>query len=202
MAIKQDNLDNVQVEVVKEAKPVEDVFGFEAEYTENTGYTTISGKEKTDVTNYTGYYIGDIEIGQTVTGKVEVDYFQNNDKDEITGEYSRKYQNIRVRVIDEEEYIDFYANIPRADENGFITGLNKNFEFFRTGFDLVFSFMRFIDETNVVTADGEEINRINRVNIVNIAKAIDKNERVKIKVIKGANEDYHSWIILDLQKEI
>lgn len=200
MAIKQNNLDDVQVEVVKEAEPVEDAFGFEAEYV--GGYTTISGKEQIPVNDKTGYYIGDLEIGQTVTGKVEIVWFKNEDKDEMTGEYIRGYQNIRARVIDGDEYVDFYANIPRADENGFITGLNKYFDFFRTGFDLVFSFMRFIDETNVVTAEGEEIDRINRVNIVNIAKAIDQHDLVSVKVVKGANEEYNSWIITNMKKGI
>lgn len=198
MAIKQ----QASLEETTVMSEQSDLYGFDAEYTENTGYTTISGKEQIPVNDKTGYYIGDLEIGQMVTGKVEVAYFQNDDKDELTGEFVRKYQNIRIRVIDEDEYVDFYANIPRADENGFITGLNKYFEFYRTGFDLVFSFMRFIDETNVITANGEEINRINKVNIVNIAKAIDQHDLITIKVVKGANEEYNSWIITNLKKGV
>ena len=191
--------EQVKIEEVKETKPTEEFdFGFDAEYEEQKGYTTISGNEQRDVSNATGYYLSDLEIGNIITGYPEVTIFQNNDKNDA-GEFIKKYQNVRVRVIDHDEYIDLYANIPRADENGFIKGLNKYFDFFRTGWDLCFSFMRMISEANVVDKNGEEINKINSINIENVCKKIDSMNYIKCKVVKGANEDYDSWIILDLQ---
>ena len=180
-----------------------DLFGFEAEYDENEGeFKTISDNEPRDVSMATKYDIRDFDIGNVVTGYPEVTIFNNNEKDE-NGEFKKKSQSVRVRIVDgDEEYVDLYANIPRRDDKGFVTGLNKYFNFYRTGFDLVYSFMRFLDETNVVDANGEEINRINKVNIENICKAIDKMEYIKVKIVESGDEDYPSWIILDLKEEL
>ena len=184
----------------KETKQVNLDFGFEAEYDENEGeFKTISGNEPKDVSMATKYDIRDFDIGNVVTGYPELTIFNNNEKDE-NGEYKKKSQSVRVRIVDgDEEYVDLYANIPRRDEKGFVTGLNKYFNFYRTGFDLVFSFMRYFDETNVVTDAGEEINRIKKVNIDNICKFIDMKEWIEIKVIKGANDEYNSFIILNMR---
>lgn len=176
-------------------------FGFQAEYTEFEGYTTISGKEQTNVTNMTGYGIADIDIGNYVTGRPELAIFRNEEKDE-EGNYVRNYMSVRARLIDFDEYVDLYANIPRMDENGFIHNINKFQNFYRTGFDLCFSFMRFMDETNIINSEGEEINKIKSINIENVCKAIDQMEYCKIKIIKGADEQYNSWIILDMKNKV
>lgn len=196
--------DNVNTEQGKKDEKTEQVsldFGFEAEHSEFDGYTTIIGNEQRDVSNAVGYSIADLEIGNIVSGYSEATIFANEDKD-IDGSYVRNYQSVRVRAIDGDEYVDLYANIPRRDEQGFITNLNKFQTFYRTGFDLVFSFMRWIDETMVVDENGEEINKINRVNIDNICKKIDSMEYIKIKIIKGADENYNSWIIMDMKEKI
>lgn len=176
-------------------------FSFDAEYSEFEGYMTLAGHEQTDVHNMTGYGMVDLEIGDIVSGRPEITIFENNDKKD-NGEYVRKYQSLRVRVIDGDEYVDLYANIPRRDENGFIENLTKFSNFYRTGFDLVFSFMRFLDENNVITPDGEEINRIKKVNIEAIGKFIDNMEYCRIKIIAGADENYDSFIIIDLKETI
>jgi len=191
-----DKQEKIEGERVVEQSSIDD-FGFDAEYTESE-YTTISGKEQRNLQGATSYNIGDIEIGNIVTGYPELVIFPNNDKDE-NGEFKRNYQSVRIRAIDHDEYVDLYANIPRRDENGFIEGLNKYSNFFRTGFDLCFSFMRWLDETNVVTSDGEEINRINKINIDNVCKKIDSMDYVKIKIVKGGNDGYNSFIIVDMK---
>lgn len=187
----------------KETEQVNLDFGFEAEYDENEGaYTTISGNEQKDVTNATPYDIRDFDIGNIITGYPELTIFNNNEKDE-NGEFKKKSQSVRLRIIDgDEEYINLYANIPRRDEKGFITGLNKYFDFYRTGFDLVFSFMRFLDETNVIDSNGEEINKINMVNIERICEAIDKMEYIKVKIVASNDVDWPSWLILDMKESI
>ena len=175
-------------------------FGFDAEYNEFDGYTTISGNEQTDVSNMTGYSVADVDIGNFVTGVPEVTIFLNNSKDE-NGNYIKNYQSVRIRLIDYDEYVDLYANIPRMDDRGFIHDLNRYQHFYRTGFDLCFSFMRFIDETNILDENGE-INRINAVNIEKICKTIDQMEYAKIKIINGAVAEYPSWVILDLKNKV
>ena len=176
-------------------------FGFQAEYSEFEGYTTISGKEQKNTNGLTGYSILDMDIGNYVTGEPEVTIFTNNQKDE-NGDFVKNYQSVRIRLFDFDEYVDLYANIPRMDENGFIHNINKYQNFYRTGFDLCFSFMRFMDETNIINSEGEEINRIKAINIENVCKAIDQMEYCKIKIIKGADEQYNSWIILDMKNKV
>lgn len=177
---------------------VNDEFGFEAIY-EDDEYTTISGKEYKDMSMATQYNINDFEIGDVITGYPEITIFPNNEKDE-NGEFKRKSQSIRLRLCDgDEEYVDLYANIPRRDDKGFIENLNKSFNFMRTGFDLCFSFMRWLNEANVITSKGETINRINKINVDNICKKIDSMNWVKVKIVKSNDPAYPSWILLDMK---
>jgi len=195
------SLKDVQVEDMTEQVSLD--FGFKAEYVE--GFKTISGKEPKETDGCLKYTIQDFDIGNKIEGYPEITIFDNNDKDD-EGKYEKNYQSIRLRLFDdtidddEPEYIDLYANIPRRNDNGVIKDINKFFGFYRGGFDLIFSFMRFFDETNVVTEKGEEINKINGANIENICKYIDMQNRVNVKVVKGASEDYPSWIILNMEK--
>ena len=175
-------------------------FGFEADFTESE-YTTISGKEQRNLADATGYGIFDLDVGNIVTGYPEISIFENNEKNDA-GEFIRKYQGIRLRVIDVDEYVDLYANIPRRNENGFIENINKYQNFYRTGFDLIFSFMRWLDESLVITTDGNEINRISRVNIDAICKKMDSMDFIKIKIIEGADADYNSFILMDMKETI
>ena len=195
------NIPEDAIEIVTDDNGQTDLFGFEAEYEPND-YTTISGKEYRDMTGATAYNIQDFELSNVITGYPELTIFPNNDKDE-NGDYKRNYQSIRFRIIDgDEEYVDLYANIPHRDDKGFIHNLNHYQKFYRSGFDLVFSFMRWVNEENVYDDNGETINKIKMVNIDNICKKIDAMEYVKVKIIKGAEEAYPSFIILDLKAEI
>lgn len=199
---EQVKIDDVAETVAPKEETVDiitnDEFGFIGEVTEDE-YTTVSGKEYRDMNRATKYDINDFELGNIINGYPEITIFKNMDKDD-NGEFVRKSQSVRLRIIDgDEEYVDLYANIPRMDDDGFIENLNKSFGFMRTGFDLCFSFMRWIDETNVVTPSGDEINSIKKINIMNICKKIDGFNWVKVKIIKGADEQYPSWILLDMQ---
>ena len=202
MSLKNDNeqanLDEVTENVTDTVS--NDEFGFRAEFSTETEYTTISGKEYMDVSTGSLYTINDFDIGETIKGYPEITIFKNMEKNE-NGEFKRKSQSVRLRLIDigSNEYIDLYANIPRMDEDGFIENLNKSFNFMRTGFDLCYSFMRWLDETNVVTGTGEEINRINKINIVNVCKKIDSHDLVTVKVVKSNDPNYPSWIILNME---
>lgn len=195
------NIPEDAIEIIDDTNGQTDLFGFEAEYEDND-YKTISGKEYRDKTGATAYNIQDFEISNIITGYPELTIFKNNEKDD-DGEYVRNYQSIRLTVCDgDEEYVDLYANIPRMDDKGFIRDLNHYQKFFRTGFDLVFSFMRWVNEANVYDSKGETINKIKMVNIENVCRKIDEMAYVKVKIIKGADEAYPSFIILDLKEEI
>lgn len=172
-------------------------FGFEAEYSEFDGYTTITGKEQKDLPKENGATLDEFAPGTEIDGYPEVTIFDNNDKNG-DGEYKKKYQSVRIRLIDDDEYVDLYSNIPRRTSDGFISNLNEGFDFFRTGFDLVFSFMRFLDETSVLDENGR-INRIKKVNIENICKSIDGYDRVSVRVTNGADNGYNSFVILNME---
>lgn len=164
---------------------------FEAEYEEERTYTTISGKEYIPVHDWTKYGMYDFEVGDEVEGIPEVTWFQNND---------RKYDSLRVRILDDEEYADLYINIPKPDEKGYITDIRKGFDFYRTCFDFIYSILRWRDEHNVVNSDGEEVNVFRKVNIINFAKYLDTMNRISIRITKGnPDSDYNSWIIYQME---
>ena len=164
---------------------------FEAEYEEERTYTTISGKEYIDVHDWEKYGMPDFDIGDEVEGIPEITYFENKD---------RKYDSLRVRVLDDGEFADLYINIPKPDEDGYITNIRKSFDFYRTCFDFIFSVLRYRDETNVVNTDGEEVNNFRKVNILTFAKYVDQMHRINVRITKGNPEsDYNSWIILQME---
>ena len=171
----------------KEEFPLE----FEADYEEERTYTTISGKEYIPVQDWTKYGMYDFDVGDEVEGIPEVTHFENKD---------RKYDSLRVRVLDEEEYVDLYINIPKPDEKGYIKDIRKGFDFYRTCFDFIYSILRWRDETNVVNDDGEEVNVFRKVNIINFAKYLDQMSRISVRITQGnADSDYNSWIIYQME---
>ena len=185
MALKSKNNEQVSFEDLME--------GLEAEYTEDTEYTTISGKPQTNTTEYEKLSIYDFDIGDDIPGTPEISHFKNND---------RKYDSLRVRVIDEtdEEFVDLYINIPKPDENGFVTNIRKSFDFYRTAYDFIYSVLRYQDETNVVDEKGEEKNNFKKVNILKFAKYVDQMEHINVRLIEGNVEsDYNSWIITKME---
>ena len=164
---------------------------FEAEYEETRDYKTISGKEQTDVSEHEQLKMYDLDVGDEFTGKPEVTIFENKD---------RKYDSLRTRVIDGDEYLDLYANIPKRDDNGMITNIRKSFDFYRTCFDFIYSVLRWKNEANVVTKNGEEVNKFNNVKIENFAKYVDSMENIGVRIIDGNIEsDYNSWIIYKME---
>ena len=173
-------------------------FGFEAEITASE-YSTISGKEQTSVSDLQSITLNEISPGLTYDGVPEIVKFHNEGKiNQKTGKKSKGYDSIRVRLVDKSDYLDAYANVPVMDENGFVEKIHRDNEFYRSGFDLIFSFMKYVDETSVLDENGE-INYINKVNLMNILEFIDKMNRVEVKVTKGADNGYNSFIIVDME---
>lgn len=166
----------------------------EFDYEEEREYTTISGKEYINVQTWEKYGIYDFDVGDdTIQGTPEITHFANKDK---------KYDSLRVRVVDEqsEEYCDLYINIPKPDGDGFVTNINKGFDFYRTAFDFMFSVLRYRDETNVVDENGEEKNHFGKVNILLFAKYVDQMDHIQVKITEGNEDsDYNSWIIIKME---
>ena len=163
----------------------------EAEYTEDNGYTTISGKPQADVSEHEKLSIYDFDVGDDITGTPEISHFKNDD---------RKYDSLRTRIINGDEFVDLYINIPKPDEKGIVTNIRKGFDFYRTAYDFIYSVLRYQDETNVVDENGEEKNNFKKVNILRFAKYVDQMETITVRLIDG-NEDseYNSWIITKME---
>ena len=159
---------------------------FEAEYEEERTYTTISGKEQHDVYDWEAMKSYDLDVGDEMSGIPEVTIFENKDK---------KYDSLRLRVLDDGEYLDCYANIPKKDNLGYINNIRKSFDFYRTCFDFVYSVLKFRDERNVVK-NGEEVNTFKKINIETFAKYVDQFKRVTVIITEGNEDsDYGSWQI-------
>ncbi len=171
-----------------------DDIDFEAEYTENENdYTTISGKPQKDISEYSTFKAYDLDVGEDPIGYPEVTIFENDDK---------KYDSLRLRLIidEDEEVLDCYANIPKRDKNGYINNIRKSFDFYRTCFDFLYSVLKWRDERNVVTSDGEEINKFKKINIETFAKYVDQHQRIGVRITEGNPEStYDSWEIYKME---
>ena len=165
----------------------------EFDYEEEKTYTTISGKEYMDVSSWEKYGMYDFDAGDDLEGIPEITWFQNKDK---------KYDSLRARILDQtaDEYADLYINIPKPDDKGFITNINKSLDFYRTAFDFIFSVLRWKDETNVIDINGEEKNHFGKVNIILFAKYVDQMKHISARITKGnESSDYNSWIITKME---
>ena len=189
---KQVNIMPLKTKETKEEITFDDLIeDIEYGYEEETTYTTISGKEYQEVYDWTKFGMRDLDIGEEIEGIPEITYFENKDK---------KYDSLRVRILDDGEYADLYINIPKPDKQGYITNIKKGFDFYRTAYDFIFSILRWQNEANVVNRDGEEINTFGKVNIMNFAKYVDQMNRVGARIIEGNKEsDYNSWIIYKME---
>ena len=165
--------------------------GMEYEYEEEKTFKTISGKEYMDVLDWEGMKSYELDIGDEFEGIPEVTHFENKDK---------KYDNLRVRVADDGEYLDCYINIPKPDKLGYVTNIRKSFDFYRTAFDFIYSILKYRDERNVVDENGEEKNHFKKVNILTFAKYVDQFKRIGVRITEGNEEsNYNSFIIYKME---
>ena len=157
----------------------------------------------TDVSNMEQIKAYELDVGDEFEGTPEVSLFINDEVDE-NGELLKKYDAVRIRLIDNPEYLDAYINVPKMDENGFITNVRRGFDFYRSCFDVIYSFLRYIDETNVIDAKtGEEIRTIKKINIENLIDLLNDKERIKIKITEGNPEsEYNSFMIVKMIDEV
>lgn len=169
-----------------------DELEFEGAYEEEKVYTTISGNEYQEVNEWEKITLNDLAVDAIIDGYPEITYYENKE---------RKSDSLRLRVLDDGEYVDLYINIPKPDEKGFVTGINAGFDFYRTAFDFIYSILYLRDEHNVIDQrNGEPVNRFNKVNILNFAKYVDNMHHISLKITEGnSSSDYNSWIITKME---
>ena len=151
-------------------------------------FLTISGKESQYEPTWTSYGIQDLEVGDEFEGRPEITIFKNEDK---------TYDAMRLRIMDDGEILNLYMNYPKKDYP-YVKNINKGFDFYRNCFNFIFGILRWKDETNVVNADGEEINKFSKVNLEAFMKYLDQMERVGIKITEGDN-GYNNWILVKME---
>ena len=200
MALKSKaNVPQEAVEVVNE-EPVNqqisfDDLDFEAEFVDEEDlqtkkYYTISGKESWYEPEWEKMKASELDVGDEFEGRPEINIFENKDK---------SYDALRLRVMDDGEILDLYLNYPKKDFP-YVKGINKEFDFYRTCFDFIFSILKWRDERNVVDSDGEEINRFKQVNLETFAKFVDQHERVGVRITEGKpDSEYNSWEIYKME---
>lgn len=163
---------------------------FEAEYVEDKVYTTISGKEQQYEPTWEKMNASDLDVGDEFEGRPEVTIFENKDK---------SYNALRLRLMDDGEILDLYANYPKKDWP-YVKGINKGFDFYRNCFDFIYSVLKYRDERNVVNKDGEEINRFKTVNLETFAKYVDGMKTVGVRITEGnPDSEYNSWQITKME---
>lgn len=189
MALKSKDIEEVNGQVNFD----EIMAGMDAEYEEEREYVTTSGKPQADVSQAEQIKAYELSVGDEFEGVPELTFFENKDK---------KYDSLRVRVIDEDEYLDCYANIPKKDELGIVENVRKGFDFYRTCFDFTYSVLKYRNEKNVIDSNGEEVNKFNRIPIVLLAKYVDQMARIGVRITEGTPEsDFNSWEIYKMEEE-
>ena len=193
MAIKQG-------ELVKETNEIDDL-GLEMEYTEGTNWAI-------DTSNLDKININDLDVGDTVDGIPEFRLFDNTDKTNADGS-PRKWDNICLHLADVQtdeygetvgEYVEAYVPCPRPDKQGNISNIFGN-GFYHGCFNLIYSYLRTLDENNVLDNNGNIKNTIKRINIVKLLEKLNDLDHMEIKIMKGANgdEQYLTYMITEMK---
>lgn len=134
----------------------------------------------------------DNEVGIYFEGRPEISVFEPRD--------GKNYHNIRFRLLDDinREYADFYITVPNSDDKGFIHNLRKNFDFYRSGFDVIFSYLKLQNPVNVITDTGDEINKFASFNMDRFIELLKTYSLIGMKVTEGNpdNDEYNSCMII------
>jgi hypothetical protein len=133
------------------------------------------------------------DVGTYMEGTPEVTIIEKDGK---------TYDSLCLRVIDNstDEVLDCYCNFPKADKDGFVKNLTKDFDFYRNAFDFIFSVLKTRGDKYVLDKNGDEYDKFRRVDWMGFAKLVDQMNKVKVEITEG-NEDstYNSWMIMSME---
>ena len=187
-------INGVEEEKVAEQISFDDI-EFEAEYVdedkiETKNFYTISGKESWYEPTWEKYSIRDLDVGETMEGRPEINIFENEDK---------TYDALRLRVMDDGEILDLYINYPKK-HFPFVRAINSKFGFYRKCFDFIFSVLRLQGEQYVVDKNGNEVNKFSKIDIEKLAKYVDQHSRIGVEITEGnSDSEYDSFKIYKLE---
>jgi hypothetical protein len=158
-------------------------------------YVTITGKESRYNSEWDVYKAYEMDVNDWIEGYPEVRIIDKKTD-------GKSYDALHIRIIDDtdNEVLDCYSNFPRADENGFVTGLPRDFDFYRSAFDFIFSVLHTRGDKYVLDDKGEEYTKFRKVDFIGFAKLVDQMNKVKIRITEGnENSDYNSWEIISME---
>jgi len=198
MALKTRQNDNIidpdeAVKTIRNEKVNFDDLIATTEATAEEGYKTITGRETEYLPDYETYKSYEMDVGDWIQGKPEVSIITKDGKN---------YDALHLRIIDDsaEEILDCYCNYPRADEQGFVTNLTKDFDFYRSAFDFIFSILKTRGDKYVLDKNGEEYNKFRRVDFMGFARLVDTMKQVKVEITEGnPDSTYDSWMIIHME---
>lgn len=179
-----------------------DELGIETEYSTGSSWTI-------DVTGLDKINIDELNIGDTVSGMPEFRLLDNSDRTNADGS-KRKWDSIAMHLVDagetdefgeqDGEYVVAYLPCPRPDQQGNITNVFGN-GFYHGTFNLIYSYLRTLNEGNVLDSQGNIINTIKKINIVKLIEKLNDLSSMEIKVMKGANGDetYLTFMITEME---
>lgn len=204
MAIKeQKTFENIEEVKPATADELEDL-GLEFEYSTSNGSTW-----KLDYDNLEKIPINDLPVGSVVTGMPEFVRFDNTGRTNTDGS-PRKWDSICVRLSDIEEvdeygeqqgeFLECYLPCPRPDAAGNISNVFGN-GFYHGTFNLIYSYLRTLNENNVLDSKGNIKNTIKRINLIKLLEKLNNYSYMEFKVMKGANgyENYLTFMITKMK---
>ena len=163
------------------------------EGTADGNYTTITGKTTEYHPDYEVFKAYEMDVGDWIEGRPELSIIPKKEK---------SYDAIHLRIIDDtaEEILDCYANYPRADEEGMVKNLTKDFDFYRNAFDFIYSVLKTKGDKYVVDKNGEEYTKFRRVHLIGFARLVDQQSKVRVEITEGSNDsEYNSWQIINME---
>ena len=163
------------------------------EGTSDENYTTITGRATEYHPDYEVFKAYEMDVGDWIEGRPELSIIPKKEK---------SYDAIHLRIIDDsaEEILDCYANYPRADEEGMVKNLTKDFDFYRNAFDFIYSILKTKGDKYVVDKNGDEYTKFRRVHLIGFARLVDQQSKVRVEITEGCNDsEYNSWQIINME---
>lgn len=146
--------------------------------------------------------LNDLSVGKEVTGEPDFAIYINDEK-EINGKKyeEKKWDTVNGRLFGEDgtDYLEIYINIPKVDEDGFITNIHQQNKFYENAFNLIFGYMRHLNEDALIDPESSTgfINFFKKINIEHLVEKLNECTDIKIKVTEGQN-GYHGFVITEI----
>jgi len=156
-------------------------------------YKTVTGRETDYKPDYELFKAHELDVNDWIEGRPELSIVTKEDK---------KYDAIHLKIYDDtaEEILDCWANFPRADKDGFVKGLSKDFDFYRTAFDFIYSVLKTRGDKYVLDKNGEEYTNFKRVDFIGFCKLVDQMSKIRVEITEGnPDSEYNSWMITSME---